>query len=221
MASMKSEEQDAISACAKVFGTAELADQILLDLPLRDLLCGAQQVSRQWKDAVETSNLVQEHLFMKPICDKRVYAYMSAVILQWWTRDEHWHIPRMVLENPFLILLSHEKVCLQDEAFTRPGASWRKMLITQPPVGEAHCNEWKWVTTSDGKGVTLGDISDGLPSRTLARIDSWSAWMSYKGPQQLKEAKIAMRLNIRPVEEDIEDECDDLWWMPDEYLCGI
>ena len=55
------------SACEKVFNIAELVDGILLKLSMRDLLCGAQGVSRQWYVHIMSSPRIQEHLFLRPI----------------------------------------------------------------------------------------------------------------------------------------------------------
>lgn len=54
-----------ISACAKVLGTTELHEQILLNLPLRDLLL-AKRVSRAWRNTMAGSPQIQEALFFRP-----------------------------------------------------------------------------------------------------------------------------------------------------------
>lgn len=134
MASPNNGPQDSRSACEKVFGIAELADQILLDLPMQNILSGTQQVCRRWQTAIECSDLVQEHLFMKPICDKRLLMGDDMTKQRHWVEKETPEKSRTVLENPFLSLLCHENVCIKDQAFVYPQASWRKMLVTQPPV---------------------------------------------------------------------------------------
>ncbi len=41
----------------------EIMENILLQLPMEDLLSCAPKVCREWKDLIETSNRIQEKLF--------------------------------------------------------------------------------------------------------------------------------------------------------------
>ncbi|KAK4500087.1 hypothetical protein PRZ48_008273 [Zasmidium cellare] len=225
MASTQNDNSQIRSACTRVFAIAELADQILLDLPPQDILCGAQQACKQWKEAVEQSDYIQEHLFMKPICEKRVTSHPRDYLPKIWTDYEFEESPRAVLENPFLILLCHEGICTKQEAFMRPEASWRKMLMTQPAAREAVCNETEHILEAEDGVITLGDISDRLQGKVLTGIEAWWLLAAYAGPQQLKRVKVAMRSGrpcmVAGKQDDHKDEDDDLWWLPDEYLCGI
>jgi hypothetical protein len=49
---------------ARVLGTTELLEQVLLKLPLRDTLL-AQNVCRRWKAVIETSPALQQKLWLK------------------------------------------------------------------------------------------------------------------------------------------------------------
>lgn len=71
---------------------------------------------------------------MKPVSDKRLFMDDNMATPVYWVDGNTPEIPRTVLENPFLALLCHEDVCIKDMTFTYPQASWRKMLVTQPPV---------------------------------------------------------------------------------------
>lgn len=51
------------SLLRQIINTAELFELILLQLGIRDLLTGAQRVSRNWKAFIEHSPALQRHLF--------------------------------------------------------------------------------------------------------------------------------------------------------------
>lgn len=217
-------------ASTRVFAIVELAEQILLDLPIKDILYGAQQVCRQWRDVIQDSDLIQEHLFMKPISKNRLYFVQIPL-----SKEEnyslcHWAdlqqplMSRPVLENPFLILLSHEDICVKEEAFTRPEASWRRMQVTQPPVGEMEVSRDRgWTLQSFApSGVLLNDLV-GENSGPLVSIDGWSHWIPHKDTDSgiLRELKSNLRHTAVASNEDRGDQDDDLWWMPDEHLYGL
>lgn len=162
---------------------------------------------------------------MKPISTERVYLVPSqsprtaGYIRHHWAEIQRPGIARTVLENPFLALLCHED--LRSEAFTRPEASWRPMLITQPPIGNVEFTTDMIIynTKFVSGGITLGHVDNGDP---LASIDGWSVWCAYDGSyDQLKRLKADMKSNSETEARNEADDHDDLWWMPDEYLSGI
>ena len=64
VATGKALSEDA-APCARVFGTTELQEQILLKLPLRSVL-RAQGVSRCWRDLIKYSSMLRQALFLTP-----------------------------------------------------------------------------------------------------------------------------------------------------------
>lgn len=147
----------------KVFGVVELAEQILLDLPLRNLLVSAPRVCRRWKALMDNSTAIQCALFLLPLpgpvrdvalaCDEENMLHSYLVV----TDTE---VAPQLLLNPFFAEWHAQKPrrpwCTElifnpsegedDEpaewrraAALRPEASWRAMLICQPAIKTANC----------------------------------------------------------------------------------
>lgn len=86
----------------------------------------------------------------------------------------HWALasdldrPLEIMEHPFLFMLSDDEAGDQ-AAIRRPVASWRRHLLTQPPVAEVTaCSDTKWrpmsTITSEIEGVRMGEVA-GIGSR--------------------------------------------------------
>ena len=59
-------------ATEAVFNTTELLEDVLALLPLLSLL-RVQAVSKQWRDCIKTSTLLQQKLFLKPTKEEKVW----------------------------------------------------------------------------------------------------------------------------------------------------
>jgi hypothetical protein len=59
-----------------VFNTPELLESIISFVPSTDILTKVQRLSRQWKDAVESSPVVKNKLWMKCVNATRGSAYL-------------------------------------------------------------------------------------------------------------------------------------------------
>ncbi|KAJ6508651.1 hypothetical protein C8R45DRAFT_448958 [Mycena sanguinolenta] len=116
---------------AGVLSTPELLEQILVQLPLRDLLVAAPLVSKTWR-AVTLSPTLQRALFFEP---------------------DPLASPSKRVQNPLLVETFPPFAFCEGElwpgsldaieampwsrapdAFKRKEASWRRMLVSQPPV---------------------------------------------------------------------------------------
>lgn len=120
----------------------ELLEAILLELDLRTLLSSAQRVSRQWHTLIKESPALQEALFFKPMKNtdnvKRSVSPLLAEIfpafLPSQTSDGDWEDQKEghggdVFDN--LVFAQDDE---KRSAFLRKGASWRRMLVLQPPA---------------------------------------------------------------------------------------
>lgn len=125
-----------MSPCDKLFNIPELCEAVFLQLSMRDLLCGVQQTCRQWKAIVDSSTPLQRELFLKPI---------RYPPLRWSNREERWRTSQddpkshKVYEHPLFSSLDDDRYTsrgIEPEALLRREASWRKCLVTQPPVVE-------------------------------------------------------------------------------------
>ncbi|CAK1368028.1 unnamed protein product [Cercospora beticola] len=131
------------TACQRTFNVPELAEEILLHLPPQNLLCQVQRVCRQWRRTVESSELIQQYLFFRPIPQSCELVEQRALIST--SELEHtgghgheieffepWASGVPILENPWLYLLSSDADQTK-QLHCYPEASWRRMLLTQPP----------------------------------------------------------------------------------------
>lgn len=62
----------ALAPSARVLGTYELLEEIMLHLPLKTLLL-SKRVSKAWEDVWTKSHQVQKALFLMPFSDLRIY----------------------------------------------------------------------------------------------------------------------------------------------------
>lgn len=156
-----------------VFDTIELAEKILGELCMRDLLISVQRTCKQWKDAIDGSTRLQEALFFRPINKKRlVYRGRTKTEhYQRWTND--------MTDRPFsdssCPIYEHPIVtnkCSKIENYGRdwylnperdimgrPEASWRRQLITQPPLAELN-----WWDFDDGGVEITGTVRATSPA---------------------------------------------------------
>ncbi|KAI9927502.1 hypothetical protein ASPWEDRAFT_175982 [Aspergillus wentii DTO 134E9] len=110
-----------------ILAIPELIELILLNLDTRTLLTSAQRVCHQWHKIIANSKPLQQALFFEP------------------TEEEHDKPNQKRIRNPFI-----EKIWPQlftqlgafnqkkDEGnkYLRESASWRRMLIQQPPTSK-------------------------------------------------------------------------------------
>ncbi|KAK4956876.1 hypothetical protein LTR10_006405 [Elasticomyces elasticus] len=147
------------SAFNAVFLTTELLENILGQLPMKDLLL-AQRVSRKWRDVIVQSKGMQQQLFMLPIEAEYVWDLSIAEDSDWFeitrsTGDKNVrHLQRYLHtfnsgNTNELLVTSEGNQCLWEKAsplgayeplilrnlpsLDNPDASWRRMLLSQPP----------------------------------------------------------------------------------------
>ncbi|KAK7013248.1 putative f-box domain protein [Favolaschia claudopus] len=118
-----------------VISLPELLELILSHLPMRELLCNASLVSKTWQATTRTPSL-QRILFFEsdPSADPALNPLLAEIFSPFFTRLENmentraYHWPgrtESIMEMPW---------AKNPDAFRRVGASWRRMLVTQPPV---------------------------------------------------------------------------------------
>jgi len=119
-----------------VFNIPELLEIILRHLPIKRLL-HVQRVCRQWRATVESSLELQRALFFEPISSETLVRCSRDNQRQRpWARSEGDAYVHRVQKKPYLESLQSctGKTAEAREAFFRPEASWRRMLICQPSV---------------------------------------------------------------------------------------
>ncbi|KAH8158745.1 hypothetical protein CIB48_g9511 [Xylaria polymorpha] len=142
------------SAVQTVLDIPELFQLILLQCDIRTLLTSARCVNHLWHNVIDSTPALQEALFFRPT-----------------TREDGFE-PTLnpLLVETFSIFFngeahtrkSFEKLPLAKDgenggrdAFMRKDASWRRMLVRQPPVRTM--GVWRW-ETSRGRVVDIGSF---------------------------------------------------------------
>ncbi|RDW93123.1 uncharacterized protein DSM5745_00445 [Aspergillus mulundensis] len=137
-----------------VFFIRELLEPILLQTDFRTIIL-AQRVCRFWNSLVQSSDDLQVAIWLKPYPENRLGGGMSQPRLNPLICDSIWgFVPRgcpCELAPP-------------SQAAKRDEASWRRMLITQPPwkdIAITELNRDRGIVGSEGPG----------PFYTLIRLD--------------------------------------------------
>lgn len=149
-----------MTALSKVFRTTELLELILHMLPTRDLLL-SMRVSKIFKDTIEGSSRLQQALFFKPISERPVPVSSSSVNVANIVRNPLLAglIERLRIRDGYSEWLPkpllHVVVGMYHPSHSHEGASWRRMLLTQPPA----------------KNLVYLKIFDKLPGMTAELID--------------------------------------------------
>lgn len=161
-----------------VFAIPELAEKILLNLPIKELLANAQRVCKSWHTIIEHSPRLQQALFFSPLPGgllKLLFLGSGRKALRW-TEDPSDHRYHKVLANPFNKYLRElgvysGNIDKRKEAFLREDASWRRMLVCQPPTNNLAYPPDRWnipdpcghpPMSKQQTGLTYQDVMDAM-----------------------------------------------------------
>ncbi|KAI7349905.1 hypothetical protein KC354_g13030 [Hortaea werneckii] len=195
-------------ASRRALGTPELLEAILYQLPLRDLV-RAQSVCRQWQTVINHSKKLQRALYFEPVVWDLVALCKEAGggrSYSNWVRAGSNGRCVTVYESPILsplikslLPVTRTKSLLAQlpGCWQRREASWRRMLVTQPPFqGAVHIYRhgspgisnrvlYGEVSVNDIAQCTLGHIADGLEQQLQAfgghyllscEVPGWLEW---------------------------------------------
>lgn len=203
------------NASHRVFQNQELLRLILSNTDLRTLFTSCLRVSRRWNIAIVGSAALQEKLFLKPVAVRRGTRKVRPVqnpmvMLRGWMIHMLFYInhddaddlkralekgtayPVHVPASPSSVVpLRHvlheiDGSLYSNPAFSRRGASWRKLLLQQPPIrsfGLVVCrrSEGGWFETEMGRadvprGLRLGQLWDTM-RQVLGRFPTSSCYL--------------------------------------------
>ncbi|KAF7921997.1 uncharacterized protein EAE98_008208 [Botrytis deweyae] len=173
------------SSVQTVFAIPELLELILLQLPFLDLV-RAQMINPNFYDVIESSNLLQQALFFRassatsfPRPNPLLQPCHNAQFLDLrstQTLCRYLHNPRGRRmadwsKWPAIDYRDGFKLNIQptNEAVRRKEASWRRMLIVQPPIEELEMNGPPSRKIRDRFGVTMDEL--GSPLGKLRCVD--------------------------------------------------
>ncbi|KAI0190449.1 hypothetical protein EV127DRAFT_326181, partial [Xylaria flabelliformis] len=136
------------SAVQTVINIPELLQHILLQCDMRTLLTGARGVSLLWRDTIDSTPAIQKALFFRP--DTRndgSEAILNPLLTETFSTffDGQVHNEESFEELPIggesllvdafsLLFDGIVKGSSRRDAFMHKDASWRRMLVRQPPV---------------------------------------------------------------------------------------
>lgn len=120
------------TATTRVFDIFELAEQILLQLPIKDLI-HISRVSKQFLSTVAGSKPLQRALFLKPLSGSSVILVAPKPGRMAFLSDEASEVSVHVLRNP-LVPRIMQGINKNEPAFFHQDATWRRMLLSQPPM---------------------------------------------------------------------------------------
>ena len=146
-------------ALQRVLAIPELFELILLKLPIRQLLIKMPLVSKHWKATIDTSPRLQQALFFQPIPYEplQLLTIKEKPTVKAWMRDLSDPYEYTVLMNPFAYI----NIKGRDEALERLQASWRRMIVSQPPVKSAKDVLTENYGCSHGLSDTSHDVQFG------------------------------------------------------------
>jgi hypothetical protein len=180
-------------AMRAVFDTMELAEMILGELCMRDLLINVQRTCKNWRLIIEESYKLQVALFFRP-------ANKSRLVYRGRTAEEHvdmiWNsgITNSAAVSPSSPIYEHPIITrkcskvrkyanswYKGEAMDHPDASWRRQLATQPPLAELNYRRYEdgveitgVIRASTTVGLTLGDFAKRRSLRCSKKHETWS-----------------------------------------------
>ncbi|KAK7013249.1 putative f-box domain protein [Favolaschia claudopus] len=201
-----------------VISSPELLELILSHLPMRDLLCIAPLVSKAWQ-ATTTTPYLQRILFFKPDPSADPSTLIQNPLLA-----EIFSPFFTPLENPYACHWPGRTASIWEmpwlknlDAFRRAGASWRRMLVTQPPVRTSalkHVTRYRYGSTTrqatlSGLSLRMGFLFDLILPLTQDGVWFWIDWHGAGGKHgHTCDSTIHLRkslgcvVDLRPVKRD-------------------
>ncbi|KAH9898985.1 hypothetical protein F4778DRAFT_782582 [Xylariomycetidae sp. FL2044] len=133
------------AAKEEVLGLPELLEAILLHVDMQSLLTATQRVCRHWYTAIAQSPALQRHLFFLP--DPKAIPKHNPLLAKcfpfWFQHATNPEGPLSAISISYKIL-ANDHIDTQPfptmpwlldniEIYRRPGATWRELLVHQPP----------------------------------------------------------------------------------------
>ncbi|KAJ7648804.1 hypothetical protein DFH06DRAFT_1095597 [Mycena polygramma] len=147
------------SAADTVISTTELLELILWHLPMRSLLVTAPLVSKTWQ-AITLSPILQRALFFQPDTSAASADTIQNPILAEFFQP--FFAPAMDGDRPRWPNTVAEIRAMPwskaPDAFRRRDASWRRMLVRQPPAQTILVRQCSHGATSDERRAVLADL---------------------------------------------------------------
>lgn len=116
------------NAQSKCLSTPDILESIFAHLDPQTLLTTAQQTCRTWRGVIHESPSLQKALFFTP--DEHPEKVQNPLLVQRFPS----FFGKTKWSSSLLSSLNMIKKPGKLEAYLRPEASWRRMLVQQPPI---------------------------------------------------------------------------------------
>lgn len=184
MSFRNSDSHPSFEACEQFFGIAELFELFLIQCS-PGVLLNSTMVCRTWNERIESSTLLQEHLFFKPTEAREgdeltlnpMLAYFAPILVRKSSSDDastfaepEYAKPEDLTSVPWArnTSMNAPTRC----AFARPEASWRNMLVSQPPISRI---DWwhEWIHDSSAAVCAESQITRRVFDRDSDAASGW------------------------------------------------
>ena len=163
------------TALATVLATPELLEAVLLQLPISDLLVTAQLINHHFHTAILSSCSLQEALFFRPRSRLRTSSCVPNSLLRKkfppffdpCADGEHSSFGRFFASETQFEDLEWNRGPEKRKAYARKEASWRRMLVAQPPRTSMRVFETIVGQAGESNRVGRLEIEKGLRMGTL------------------------------------------------------
>lgn len=177
-------------ATRQALNLLEILTNILYHVEVNDLLLNAMRVSHFWKATIDTAPLLQQKLHFAPMpLEKQLYqdgkllyslcglmahrfcgpGKLSAQGQEESAKGRDWEKPRVFNNATVQIRFSLVK---HVPGAAYPNASWRKMLLIQPPRPLVHVLSQPWKSVTETRKYKGGNSGE-----TMGTIyDNWNRW---------------------------------------------
>lgn len=212
-----------------IFLISELLENILLHTDMRTLLTSGQRVCRGWNDIIKSSPSLQEHLFLRPcksqvsdISQRSRNPLMEDVLwAQFFLKQQK--ISETTAEVSRFPLRETDRLKLK--TYLRKDASWKQMLLQQPPTSSIGVleiikrsdSEFTKLAVNPSSGfLRMGHILNLLQGRSTL-VPTRNKWILWSGRSRFKVPLnfelwapkwIYEPSTLQPVQEWIPDNID-------------
>lgn len=180
-----------------IFLINELLESILLHTDMRTLMTSGQRVCRGWNETIKSSPRLQEHLFLKPSkqpsekCQRTRNPLLEDILwAQFFLKQQQ--NPDSTAEVSRFPLRECDRVRLK--AYLRKDASWKQMLLQQPPTSSIGVLEiirrsdsefTKLAVSPDSEFLRMGHILKLLHGRSTL-VPTRNKWILWSGRSRIK-----------------------------------
>jgi hypothetical protein len=166
------------SPAEEVFRTVELVDLILSHLTMRDLLA-AQRVNYLWHEVVKSSRRMQKAKYLLPDSSTSLasagYAHTNPLYLQRFVQQACFFALLQV--NPTVQFIGMDRFVQRTvKGFSSTQASWRDMLLFQPPVKfallksiSAHYDDGYYYI-DNAEGLKMSDVVEFFKDKAMEGV---------------------------------------------------